>query len=181
MTSPTGKVLYIIVCAAGPAADVGKLVTLAHDQGWTVQIIATPPALGFIDAPALEKQTGRPIRSQYRTPGEPKSPQADAIIVAPATYNTINKFAHGTADTYALGLLAEAPGLNIPVIILPFVNTALATRAPFRHAVDQLHAEGIRVLLGPGDFEPHPPNSGGNRINAYPWKRALEALAELSS
>ncbi|MET8160402.1 flavoprotein [Sphaerisporangium sp. NPDC005289] len=167
------KVLYIIVCAAGPAADVGKLVTLAQDDGWTVQIIATPSALNFIDLPALEKQTDRPVRSEYRKPGEPRSPQADAIIVAPATYNTINKFAQGIADTYALGLLAEAPGLGIPVVILPFVNSALAGRAPFRRNVDQLRAEGVHVLIGPGQFEPHAPNSGGDKADTYPWHLTL--------
>ncbi|MFG1877051.1 flavoprotein [Sphaerisporangium sp. NPDC049003] len=170
------KVLYIIVCAAGSAADVDKLVTLAQDAGWTVQIIATPPALDFIDVPALEKQTGRPVRSQYRKPGEPKSPRADAIIVAPATYNTINKFAQGIADTYALGLLAEAPGLGIPVVILPFVNSALAGRAPFCRNVEQLRAEGVHVLLGPGKFEPHAPNSGADHTDTYPWHLALSAL-----
>ncbi|WP_344860446.1 hypothetical protein [Planomonospora alba] len=34
--------------------------------------------------------------------------------MAPATYNTIGEFARGIADTYAPGLLAEAPGLGIP-------------------------------------------------------------------
>ncbi|GAA3795262.1 hypothetical protein GCM10022226_13280 [Sphaerisporangium flaviroseum] len=174
------KVLYIIVCAAGPAGDVGKLVTLAQDDGWTVQIIATPPALDFIDVPALEKQTGRPVRSQYRKPGEPRSPRADAIIVAPATYNTINKFAQGIADTYALGILSEAPGLGIPVVVLPFVNTALAGRAPFRCSVDQLRAEGVRVLIGPGKFEAHAPSSGGDRVDTYPWSLALTQAQALT-
>jgi hypothetical protein len=42
MTRPgAGRVLYVIVCGAGPAGEVGQLVELAHDQGWTVQIIAT--------------------------------------------------------------------------------------------------------------------------------------------
>ncbi|KAB8190231.1 flavoprotein [Nonomuraea phyllanthi] len=172
----SGKVLYIIVCAAGPAPDVGRLVTLAQDAGWTAQIIATPPALDFIDVAELERQTGRPVRSQYRKPHEPKSPRADAIIVAPATYNTINKFALGIADTYALGLLAEAPGLGIPVVILPFVNIALAARAPFQRSVDQLRAEGVHVLIGPGQFEPHPPSSGAERIENYPWSLTLENL-----
>ncbi|MCA2224648.1 flavoprotein [Nonomuraea aurantiaca] len=175
MTQP-GKVLYIIVCAAGPAPDVGRLVALAQGEDWTVQIIATPPALDFIDAPELEKQTGRPVLSQYRKPNEPRSPRADAIIVAPATYNTINKFASGIADTYALGLLSEAPGPGIPVVILPFVNTALASREPFQRSVDRLRAEGVRVLLGPAQFEPHPPSSGGERIASYPWALALENL-----
>ncbi|MER6008879.1 flavoprotein [Nonomuraea angiospora] len=173
MTQP-GKVLYIIVCAAGPAPHVGRLVTLAQDAGWAVQIIATPPALDFIDILALEKQTGRPVRSQYRKPDEPKSPRADAIIVAPATYNTINKFAQGIADTYALGVLSEAPGSGIPVVILPFVNSALASRAPLQRSIDQLRAEGVNILLGPGQFEPHPPNSGGDRVDSYPWALALE-------
>ncbi|MET7327441.1 flavoprotein [Nonomuraea sp. NPDC005650] len=180
MTQP-GKVLYIIVCAAGPAPDVGRLVALAHDQGWTVQIVATPPALDFIDIPVLEKQTGFPVRSQYRKPDEPRSPRADAIIVAPATYNTINKFAQGIADTYALGILSEAPGLGIPVVILPFVNSALASRTPFRRSIEDLRTDGVRVLFGPDQFEPHPPSSGGDRIDAYPWKRALTELAELIS
>ncbi|GIE80929.1 flavoprotein [Actinoplanes philippinensis] len=169
------KVLYIIVCAAGPAGEVGTLVKLAQDDGWTVQLIATPPALDFIDIPALEQQTGRPVRSQYRKPGEPRSPRADAIIVAPATYNTINKFAQGTSDTYALGLLAEAPGLGIPVVILPFVNSALASRAPFRRSIQQLREEtGIRVLYGPEEFEPHEPGTGGNASATYPWQLALQ-------
>ncbi|MFB4290755.1 flavoprotein [Nonomuraea sp. ATR24] len=174
--SRSGKLLHVIVCAAGPAPDVGRLVTLAQQAGWTVQVVATPPALDFIDVAELEKQTGRPVRSQYRKPAEPKSPRADAIIVAPATYNTINKFAQGIADTYALGLLSEAPGLGIPVVVLPFVNTALASRAPFRRSVEELRAEGIRVLLGPGQFEPHPPSTGPDRIDDYPWALALANL-----
>jgi phosphopantothenoylcysteine synthetase/decarboxylase len=40
-------------------------------------------------------------------PGEGrKLPPADAIIVAPATYNTMNKRAAGISDTFELGLLA---------------------------------------------------------------------------
>lgn len=172
----TGKVLYIIVCAAGPAGDVGKLVTMAQDDGWTVQIVATPNALDFIDVPALEKQTGRPVRSQYRKPGDPKPPRADAIIVAPATYNTINKFAQGIADTYALGLLAEAPGLGIPVVVLPFVNVALAGREPFRRSVEDLRNEGIHVLLGPGVYEPHAVGEGEVVMGAYPWRAVLSQV-----
>lgn len=170
------KVLYVIVCAAGPAADAGELVGLAQDAGWVVQIVATPSALDFIDVRALEKQTGRPVRCRYRKPDEPKPPRADAIIVAPGTYNTINKFAQGIADTYALGLLAEAPGLGIPVVILPFVNDALAGREPFRRSVDQLHEEGVHVLLGPGHFMPHTIGSEGDLADGFPWHHALTAL-----
>ena len=125
-----GRVLTVIVCGAGPASEVGQLVKLAQEHGWTVQVVATPAALDFLDVPAIEALTGSPVRSQYRKPGEPRSRPADAIIVAPATYNTINKWAQGISDTYALGILAETTALGVPIVVLPFVNSALAARAP---------------------------------------------------
>jgi phosphopantothenoylcysteine synthetase/decarboxylase len=170
--------LFVVVCSAGPAGDVGRLVELAQDSGWSVQIIATPPALDFIDVAALEAQSGRPVRSQYRKPGEARSPEPDAIIVAPATFNTINKWANGISDNYALGILAEAVGRRIPIVVLPFVNSALAERTPFQRSITTLRAEGIKILLGPGQSEPHPPATGGDQIDAFPWKLALGAAID---
>lgn len=175
----TGRVLTLIVCGAGPAADAGKLVKLAQQNGWTVQVIATPAALAFLDTAALEALTGSPVRSAYRSPGEPRSMQADAVIVAPATYNTIAKCALGISDTYALGILAEAVSFPIPVVMLPFVNSALADRAPFQRAVRQLRDEDVRVLLGPGEFEAHPPGTGAQQLDAYPWQLALDEAERL--
>ena len=153
---------------AGSAAEVRTLVKLARERDWTVQVIATPAALGFIDTAALEAQTGGAVRSQYRKPGEPRSQPADAIIVAPATYNTIKKWAQGTSDTYARGILAEATGLAVPIVVVPFVNSALAARAAFRRSVEELRREGVRILLGPGGVEPHEPHTGGDLIGSYP-------------
>ncbi|HET9895194.1 MAG TPA: flavoprotein [Streptosporangiaceae bacterium] len=175
MTQPS-RVLAVIVCGAGPASDVGKLIKLAHQRGWTVQLIATPAALPFLNTADLETLTGSPVRSQYRSPGEPRSPKADAVIVAPATYNTICKCAQGISDTYALGILAEAISLPMPVVILPFVNTALASRQPFHRAIAQLADEGVKVLLGPDLFEPHRPGTGGEHTDAFPWHAALIAV-----
>jgi phosphopantothenoylcysteine synthetase/decarboxylase len=143
-------------------------------------MIATPAALDFIDVAALETQTGSPVRSQYRKPGEPRSRPADAIIVAPATYNTINKWANGISDTYALGILAETTAMHVPIVVLPFVNTALASRAPFRQSVENLRGERVSILLGPGVIEPHQPHTGGNLIANYPWCLALDKIERLT-
>ena len=173
MTQPT-RVLTHIVCGAAPASDAGKLVKLAQERGWIVQVVATPAALDFLDVPALETQTGSPVRSQYRKPGEPRSRPADAIILAPATYNTINKWANGVSDTYALGILAETTGLQVPTIVLPFVNTALASRTPFQRSIQNLRTEGIHILLGDAGIQPHQPHTGGTLLASYPWHLALD-------
>lgn len=172
------RVLYVVVCAAGPAGDVGKLVSLAQDDGWQVYVIATPAARAFIDERALAEQTGRPVLVDYRSPKEPRrAPPADAIIVAPATFNTINKLAAGIADNYALATLAECIGAGVPVVVLPFINSALAGRAPLRAAVRALRDEGVRVLLGPDGYEPHPPRAGGDHMSAFPWALALTTVS----
>ena len=95
-----------------------------------------------------------------------------------ATVNTINKWAQGSADTYALGVLAEQTSLEIPVVVLPFVNISLASRAPFRRSVDSLREEGVTVLPGPGAFEPRPPRTGGS-FSDYPWHLALDQVEEV--
>jgi phosphopantothenoylcysteine synthetase/decarboxylase len=176
VSASTDRVLSIVVCGAGPAVEIATFVKLANDRGWIVQVIATPAALDFFDPAEIEALTGSPIRSRYSAPGSPRSRIPDAIAVAPATYNTINKWALGISDTYALGVLAEQTGLGVPIAVLPFVNAALASRAPFQQSVKSLRAEGVSILLGPGAIEPHQPHTGGALIPSYPWHLALDEV-----
>ena len=179
---PERRVLTLVVCGAGPASAIGTPVKLARDRGWSIQVVATPSALEFFDEQTIAEQTGTAVRSQYSKPGAPRSLIPDAILVAPATYNTICKWAQGISDTYALGVLAETTGLGVPTAVLPFVNTALASRAPFQRSVESLQAEGVRILIGPGGFRPHPPRTGASLTDSYPWHLGLnEAERMLAS
>ena len=172
------RVLYLFVCGAGPAGRVTEMVTLARAEGWSVYCIATPAAVEhFLDLQELENATGHRVRTSYQKPGDESLPRADAVIVAPATYNTVNKWAAGISDTYALNQLAELTGLGVEIVVLPFVNRALASNRVFGRSVEELRQSGVRVLLGPGEFEPHPPRTGGQALDTYPWALALEALS----
>lgn len=170
----TEQVLYLIITGAGAAKHVDVGIHLAQKEGWSVHCIASAAAVEhFLDLDALHQLTGHPVRTGH---GQPALPPADAVIVAPATYNTVNKFALGIADTYVTNQLAELRGLGIPIVVLPFVNTALASNPPFHRSIEELRQSGVRVLFGPGEFEPHPPRTGDSAVRSYPWKAALEAL-----
>ena len=183
MTLTNNPVLYVIACGAGPAGQVTRLISEARARGWDPHLIATPAGLDVLDVPELEAQTGHPIRSEYRRPGNTADgrslPKAEAIIVAPATYNTINKWANGISDNFALGILAEAVGLRIPVVVLPFVNSALAAHPAFQRSVTLLRDAGIHVIHGPGRLEPHAPGTGGSKFDTFPWHQALNAADTL--
>ncbi|WP_405809284.1 flavoprotein [Streptomyces sp. NBC_00210] len=167
--------LYVVVCAAGIAGDVGKLITAAQEHNWDVGVVATPPALGFIDAHAVETQTGYPIRSAWRSPGDPRPlPAADAIAVAPGTFNTINKWASGISDTLALGILCEAYGFGIPTAVLPYLNAAQAAHPAYGQSLERLRTMGVVI----GDHEPFQPEADGG-ADRFRWEQALELLEPL--
>lgn len=171
------RTLYVIVCGAGVAGDIGALLAMAIEQGWDSYVVPTPSGAEFIDVPALESLTGHAVRSRYRKPGEAgKLPQADAVIVAPATYNTINKWSSGVSDTFALGLLAEMTGLGVPTVVIPFVNTALAANRVYQESLHRLEESGVTVLADTAGNAPHDPGTGDQAMSRFPWAAGLEAV-----
>ncbi|MEU6390596.1 flavoprotein [Streptomyces sp. NPDC046939] len=156
--------LYVIVSAAGVADGVGGLIGDARAAGWEVGVIATPTALGgFFDRAAVEESTGRPVRSAWRSPATPRPfPPADAILAAPATFNTVNKWAAGIADTLAVATLCEAYGAGTPVAAAPCVNEQLAAHPAYQDSVRRLRGMGVRFTTG-----------------AFGWAAATELLAGL--
>jgi hypothetical protein len=175
--SPASRVLYSVVCAAPSVLNLRSLVQLAQARDWDVCVIATPTAARWLDAdlPDLAELTGHPVRSAYKLPGEPDVlPPPDAILVAPATSNTINKWAAGISDTLALGLITEAIGKRLPLVALPQLNSAQAAHPAFARSVAVLREAGVKVLLGDGGYEPNEP--GATHVPAFPWEAALAAL-----
>ncbi len=171
------KVLYAIVCGAPPARDVGKLVDLAQAGGWDVCVIASPDGRQWLDVDALAERTGHTVRSQYKEPGTPDElPPADAMIVAPATCNTIAKWAAGISDTLPLGLVVEAVGKGIPVVAVPFSNNAQLSFPAIVEAIDKLRRWGVNVLAGDDVYAPHEPGTGSQYLHLFPWRLALAGV-----
>jgi phosphopantothenoylcysteine synthetase/decarboxylase len=173
------RVLYAVVCGSPAARDVGTLVALAQAQGWDVCVVATPDAMKFIDVTRLAEQTGHPVRHQYKWPGEPDVlPVPDAFIVAPATVNTINKWAAGIADTLALGLIVEGIGAGLPIVAVPFTNAVMAAHPAFAVSIANLRSWGVSVLHGDDVIPPFAPGTGERYLHLFPWHRALETLEQ---
>jgi hypothetical protein len=133
--------------------------------------------LKFVDVPTLVEKTGYAVRARFKDPGDPDTlPPPSAIIVAPATVNTINKLAAGIADTLALGLMVEAIGLGLPIVAVPYTNVAMAAHPAFGDGVAKLRSWGVTLLYGDNVVEPHQPGTGGILRDAFPWHLAVEAL-----
>ncbi len=150
-TSLSSHTLYLIVCAAPPAQQTAHVVQLLQEAGWDVCILATPQAVRWIDQSTLAKQSGHMVRTDFKLPGEADPlPRADAMLVIPATFNTINKWAQGIGDTLVTSILCEALGRGTPpILVIPCLKMDLVRHPSFKKSITLLRECGIRVLHDP--------------------------------
>jgi len=174
-------VLYIIACGGRPAADLPSFVEQAQAAGWEVCVVATPSGRKFLDATRLADLTGYPVRSDYKRPEDPDVlPPPEAVVVAPATFNTINKWAAGISDTLALGVLNEAIGMHLPVIAVPFPSVALARHPAFTSNMATLRQWGVRFVFDPEAYPLPSPNLGAPARDLFAWQALREEFAKLT-
>jgi Flavoprotein len=172
----TSRTLYLFGSAAPPVLDVARVIESAQAAGWDVCLGLTPTADAWLAErrSELERLTGHPVRSMYKRPGEPDVwPMADVILVAPATFNTINAWALGITSTFVVGVVAEGIGKGIPLVTMPCVNAAYVQHPAFERSVGELRLAGVRVLYGEGGFVPNRPGQG--KPSTFPWQVALDA------
>lgn len=175
MTTPgLSRVLYLIVCAAPPARAISELVELLQARGWTVCVIATPRAAGWINIQAVAEQTGYSVRHDYKRPDDPDVlPLASTIMVVPATFNTINKWVAGISDTFALGILNEAIGLKLPIVIAPYAKPSLAAHPAFDRSLRALREWGVTTL--PNEIIRDKPTNQASQ-HTFNWWPVVEAI-----
>lgn len=173
------RTLYLFSSAAAPVRDIARVIEDAQADGWDVCLGLTPTAARWLGGSldGLAALTGHPVRWDHGLPGDPEPwPAADAILFAPATFNSVNAWALGLTSSFVVGVLAEAIGTGTPTAVMPCLNAALAAHPQFEQSVATLRAAGVRVLLGEGGAVPD--GSGQADAAVYPWRTALDALRE---
>ncbi|WP_108496248.1 flavoprotein [Promicromonospora sp. AC04] len=138
--------LYIIASAAPPVQHLDRLLDVL-DDGWQPCLILTPTAATWVDVDALSARVRGLLRIEPRTPQEPDPlPRADAVLAAPVTFNTLNKWAAGISDTLALGLLNEAIGLDMPVLAAPVIKAALRAHPAYSASTAALRNASAHIM-----------------------------------
>jgi phosphopantothenoylcysteine decarboxylase/phosphopantothenate--cysteine ligase len=69
------------------------------------------------------------------------------MLVAPCTFNTFNKLAHGIADNLATSMIADALGAGCPIFIVPAMNHGLWNHPQTRESLQRLTAWGCHIIM----------------------------------
>lgn len=120
--------MKIILCITGSIAAVEdlKLVHQLQRRGFEVECFMTPSACEIITPLSMEFATKNPVNTKITGYVEHVvNAQADLILVAPATANTIGKFANKIADTNVTTLLLTASGYDTPILFVPSMHISM--------------------------------------------------------
>ena len=141
----------LVVFTGSIAAYKGcDVISRLVQQGHHVRCVATPSALKFIGAATLEGLTGWPVLSDVFATGSALdhvhlTRWADAVLVCPATANTLNRLATGLADDLP-GALFLAHDRTKPWIVAPAMNPAMWAHPATVAAVQTLREWGVRFI-----------------------------------
>lgn len=170
----------VVACAAGGVEHLRTdLVEPLLDAGHTVAVTLTPTAFKWLEATGdterIASATGLPVRAASRLPSEPSPhPRLDAIVVAPATFNSTAKIALGLADNQALTLVTESLTV-VPVVLFPRINAAHAEHPAWAGHMSALRSAGVELIEGPEVWPLYRPREAPPG-RPLPWASIIDAV-----
>jgi phosphopantothenoylcysteine decarboxylase/phosphopantothenate--cysteine ligase len=144
------KKVILAVCGGIAAYKSIEILRLLKKAGAEVRVIMTQSAQWFVGALTFEALSGQSVFKDMFQEGSEASfrhidwaREADGVIIAPATANTIGKLANGIADDpLSTFMLAVAS----PVLICPSMNTHMYANQAVQRNLDTLRSDGYVVV-----------------------------------
>lgn len=150
MAALKGKKILLGLSGGIAAYKSLSLIRLFVKAGAEVKCVCTPAALEFVTPLSVETLSGNPLysglfspKNEFKTAHVSLADWADLLVVAPATANTLAKFACGIADN-ALTTLFNA--FDKPVVVVPAMNTRMYRNPATVANLNLLKDRGVFVM-----------------------------------
>jgi phosphopantothenoylcysteine synthetase/decarboxylase len=148
-----GKNIVLGVTGSIAAYKAAELTSLLTQQGCDVRVVMTADALRFITAVSLKTLSRHPVVTDlYDDEGwQPThiklADEANLLLIAPATANTIAKLALGVAND-ALSCVALALNTEAKILVAPAMNGKMWLHPATQQNVATLKSRGVE-FIGP--------------------------------
>ena len=140
----------IVLCVTGSVAATEsiKLAREFRRNDVDVKCFMSDAACEIIHPNSMEFATGSDVVTKLTGKIEHvKYSQEDLILVAPATANTISKFAYKIADDAISTLLITAYGHDTPIIFVPSMHDSMYKA--IEGNIDIIKNEGSAIFINP--------------------------------
>jgi phosphopantothenoylcysteine decarboxylase / phosphopantothenate---cysteine ligase len=150
-THLVGKRIALLVTGSIAAIKAPLIARSLRRQGADVVAMVSPEALRYTTIDALEWSTINPVVTKLTAAAEHLSDEHpyEAYLVAPASYNTINKLRYGIADGVISASLASAIGRmekgKTKVLIAPTMHGSLHNSLLIE-SLKHLQTMGVKII-----------------------------------
>ena len=154
MSTLSNKKILLGVSGGIAAYKSAILARRLIDEGATVRVVMTHGALAFMQPLTFQALTGNPVHTDLLDPAAEAAMGhielarwPDAILIAPASANTLARLTHGLADDL-LSTLCLAT--DVPVHVAPAMNRLMWQNLATQANCQTLASRGVH-FFGPGD------------------------------
>jgi phosphopantothenoylcysteine decarboxylase/phosphopantothenate--cysteine ligase len=149
-----GKLIVVGISGGIAAYRSCELVRLFVKDGATVQVVMTEASAQMVGPVTFQALSGRPV--EVGSGGKSAEAgmshidfgrDADLVIVAPATANTLAKVAHGLADNLLTSTILAS---TCPVLLAPAMNTRMWQNQVTQENMQKLAQQTRISIVGPG-------------------------------
>ena len=149
----SGRRLLLGVTGGIAAYKAAELTRRLIEVGAEIQVVMTASAREFVTPLTFQALSGKPVRTElFDEQAEAAMGHielarwADAIVVAPASANFLERLARGSADDLLTTLCLAT---DRSIFVVPAMNRLMWANAATQKNVATLRARGVQVL-GPG-------------------------------
>lgn len=150
MPSLKGRRIALGVCGSIAAYKAADLASLLAQAGAQVRVVMTQSARKIISEHTLRTLSRNPVVSDLWEADEDWKPKhislaefAEVLLVAPASANTIAKFAHGIADD---ALSCTYLATKAKTLLAPAMNVAMFEHPATQENLATLAKRGVRIV-----------------------------------
>jgi len=150
MSILSGKQIVLGVTGSIAAYKAADLASKLTQSGANVDVILTHSAEKFITALTFQSVTGRRVYTDNDLWGNEAhvlhvglGRNADLLIIAPCTANTVSKLAHGGADNL---LTVTALAAECPLILAPAMDGGMYDHPATQENLDTLRKRGAYII-----------------------------------
>ena len=145
-----GKKIVLGITGSIAAYKAAYLVRAFIKKGAEVQVVMTPSAKEFITPVTMSALTGKPVVSEFFAANDGTWHShvdlglwADAMVIAPASANTLGKMAHGVADNMLVTCYLSC---KAPVFIAPAMDLDMFAHPSTQRNLELLRSYGNHII-----------------------------------
>ena len=145
----SGKTILIGITGGIAAYKICELIRMFKRQNANVRVICTPNALNFVTKLTLQNLSQNEVGvDEFEIPDfKPEhisyADEADIMIIAPATANTIGKIANGICDNLLTSIVCA---FKKPVVIAPAMNCNMWENPIIQENIQKLRSTGYEII-----------------------------------